>query len=68
MYSVYAGGQVTYMDSNGKPIGYMIAPVVSGPQANQSITPSLVYPMISSSLPGAVSLPSLPELPTLKGF
>jgi len=68
MYSVNSGGQIVYMDANGKPVAYMSAPVVSGPHMNPINTPSLVFPMVSPSLPGAVSLPSLPDLPTLKGF
>jgi hypothetical protein len=73
MYSSKVGDQVTYFDNTGKPVAYTFAPSVSGPQVKPISIPSLVFPMISPSLPGSgavaiPSLPSLPELPTLKGF
>ena len=70
MYSSKVGDQVTYFDNTGKPVAYTFAPSVSGPQVDLINTPSLVFPMVSPSLPGPqpLSLPDLPELPTLKGF
>jgi len=68
MYSSKVGNQVTYMDANGKPVAYTFNPVASGPQVEPINTPSLVFPMVAPSFPGSASLPSLPELPTLKGF
>jgi hypothetical protein len=76
MYSSKVGNQTTYMDKNGKPVAYMNSPS-SGPRIDPINAPSLVFPMISPSLPGSQTikplpstptLPSLPELPTLKGF
>lgn len=71
MYSSKVGNQTTYMDANGKPVAYQMGSPSSGPRIDPINTPSLVFPMVSPSLPGAVampSLPTLPELPTLKGF
>lgn len=68
MYSSKVGKQVTYFDNTGKPVAYTFNPVASGPQIEPINTPSLVFPMITPSFPGSASLPSLPELPTLKGF
>lgn len=71
MYSSKVGNQVTYFDNTGKPVAYTFNPVASGPRIDPINTPSLVFPMISPSLPGSgtiAPLPSLPELPTLKGF
>ena len=71
MYSSKVGNQITYIDQNGKPVAYMFNPVASGPRVDPINAPSLVFPMVSPSFPGAVSpstLPALPELPTLKGF
>ena len=74
MYSSKVGNQVTYFDNTGKPVAYMFAPSVSGPHVEPINTPSLVFPLVSPTLPGSgtiaplPSLPTLPELPTLKGF
>ena len=68
MYASRVGNQITYMDNTGKPVAYTFNPVTSGPHVESISTPSLVFPMIAPSFPGAASLPSLPELPTLKGF
>ena len=71
MYSSKVGNQVTYFDNTGKPVAYTFNPVASGPRIDPINTPSLVFPMVSPSLPGSgtlAPLPSLPELPTLKGF
>jgi hypothetical protein len=70
MYSSKVGNQVTYFDNVGKPVAYMFSPS-SGPRIDPINTPSLVFPMVSPSLPGSgtiAPLPSLPELPTLKGL
>ena len=73
MYSTRIGGQTVYMDQNAKPFAYQVSPNVSGPRVDPIYTPSLVFPLVSPSFPGAAtstlpSLPTLPELPTLKGF
>jgi hypothetical protein len=68
MYSSKVGKQVTYFDNTGKPVAYTFAPTASGPHVEPINTPSLVFPMVSPSFPGATELPTLPELPTLKGF
>jgi hypothetical protein len=71
MYSSKVGNQTTYMDANGKPVAYQMSSPSSGPRVDPINTPSLVFPMISPSFPGSgtiAPLPSLPELPTLKGL
>jgi len=71
MYSSKVGNQITYMDVNGKPVAYQMSSPSSGPRIDPINAPSLVFPMISPSLPGSgtiAPLPSLPELPTLKGL
>jgi hypothetical protein len=73
MYSRNIGGQTVYMDQNGKPVAYKVSPKASGPWVDPINTPSLVFPLVSPSFPGAsssslLSLPTLPELPTLEGF
>jgi hypothetical protein len=71
MYSSKVGGQTTYFDNTGKPVAYAFNPSASGARVEPINTPSLIFPMVSPSFPGAVaspSLPTLPELPTLKGF
>jgi len=71
MYSSKVGGQTTYFDNTGKPVAYQMGSPTSGARVDPINTPSLVFPMVSPSFPGAVSptsLPTLPELPTLKGF
>jgi hypothetical protein len=71
MYSSKVGNQTTYMDANGKPVAYQMGSPSSGPRVDPINTPSLVFPMISPSFPGSgtiAPLPSLPELPTLKGL
>jgi len=75
MYSSKVGNQTTYTDANGKPVAYMFSPS-SGPRVDPINTPSLLFPMVSPSFPGAVSpsvspLPALtpvPQLPTLRGL
>lgn len=71
MYSSKVGNQTTYTDANGKPVAYQMSSSSSGPVVDPINTPSLIFPMISPSLPGSrtiAPLPSLPELPTLKGL
>lgn len=73
MYSTRIGGQTVYMDQNAKPIAYKVSPKASGPWVDPINTPSLVFPLVSPSFPGAAtstlpSLPTLPELPMLRGF
>lgn len=68
MYSSKVGGQVVYMDANGKPVAYQMGSPSSGSRVEPISTPSLVFPMIAPSIPGSLALPTLPELPTLKGF
>jgi hypothetical protein len=71
MYSSKVGGQTTYFDNTGKPVAYQMSSIPSGARIDPINTPSLVFPMVSPSLPGSrtiAPLPSLPELPTLKGF
>jgi hypothetical protein len=73
MYSSKIGGQTVYMDQNGKPVAYKVSPKASGPWVDPINTPSLVFPLVSPSFPGPtssslLSLPTLPELPTLEGF
>ena len=71
MYSSKVGNQVTYFDNTGKPVAYQMGSPSSGPRIDPINTPSLVFPMVSPSFPGGgtiAPLPSLPELPTLKGF
>lgn len=73
MYSTNIGGQTVYMDQNAKPFAYKVSPKASGAYVDPIYAPSLVFPLITPSLPGPAplglpSLPTLPELPTLKGF
>jgi hypothetical protein len=71
MYSSKVGNQTIYMDSNGKPVAYQMSSPSSGPRIDPINSPSLVFPMISPSIPKPPVLPpapTLPELPTLKGF
>lgn len=71
MYSNKVGGQTVYMDQNGKPIAYKMSPKASGALIDPIYTPSLVFPMISPSLPGGgaiAPLAPLPELAPLRGF
>ena len=71
MYSSKVGNQVTYFDNTGKPVAYAFNPTPSGPRVDPINTPSLVFPMVSPSLPGSgtiTPLAPLPELAPLKGF
>ena len=71
MYSSKVGKQTTYFDNTGKPVAYQMASPSSGARIDPINTPSLVFPMVSPSPSGAVpinALPTLPELPTLKGL
>lgn len=71
MYSSKVGNQVTYFDNNGKPVAYAFNPNLSGTRIDPINAPSLVFPMISPSLPGSgtiTPLAPLPELAPLKGF
>jgi hypothetical protein len=74
MYSNKIGNQTIYMDANGKPVAYQTSLAPSGPRVDPINMPSLLFPMVSPSFPGGgtiaplPSLPTIPELPTLKGF